>query len=194
MREAIDVYKSTLRRKYRHLRDNLASDKRHQAETIIADRVISSDEFSKCDALFTFVSAGSEVSTEVIIQKALETEKKLAVPLVTGKHDMCFIYINSPEELKEGKFGILEPAYDERNVAEPDENSLLLIPGLAFDATMNRLGYGGGYYDKYLSSHPEPFKLGICFHIQYTQVHLPHDPTDIPVDMFITENLVKRGV
>ena len=187
------MFKSTLRRNYRHLRDSLPDDKRLRAENIIAERVISTPEFTNCDTLFTFISTKSEVSTAPIVSKALELNKKLAVPLVTGKHDMCFIYIDSPEELKEGKFGIPEPEYREDRIAFPDDKSLMLVPGLAFDADMNRLGYGGGFYDKYLSNYEDTFTIGICFHIQYTQVHLPHDPTDIPVKMFITENMIKRS-
>ena len=100
------MFKATLRRKYKHMRDNMSEEARLRAENIVYQKVIESEEFISCDTLFAFASRGSEISTINIIQKAFEMGKNVAVPLVTGKHDMCFIYISSLEELKEGKFGI----------------------------------------------------------------------------------------
>jgi 5-formyltetrahydrofolate cyclo-ligase len=123
----------------------------------------------------------------------LELGKQLAAPVVTGKHNMSFIYISSMDELKEGFCGILEPEYDEKKIALPTSDSLILVPGFAFDATLNRLGYGGGYYDKYMSENPEAYRIGIGFHSQYTQSPLPRESYDIPLDMLITDKMIKKG-
>ncbi len=187
------MYKSTLRKHYKHLRNNLDTKTRQTAEDIILSRIIQSDEFKRAESLFAFASHGSEVSTEGIINKAFELNKRVAFPRVINKEEMCFIYVSSLEELRAGSYGIWEPEYSEDKIALPDETTLMLVPALAYDAYLNRLGYGGGYYDRYLEKHTKPCKVGIGFHIQYTQSHLPHNPRDIPVDILITEKIIKKG-
>lgn len=188
------MYKSTLRRKYKHLRDNIDPVQRQNAEAIITDKVTSMAEFTACDILFTFISSGSEISTAAIMDKARQLDKKLAAPVVTGKHDMCFIYISSVDGLKPGAYGILEPEFDKNKIALPTAKSFMLVPGFAFDASLNRLGYGGGYYDKYMAENPIVYKAGIGFYSQYTQSLLPHDDYDVPLDILITEKMIKKGV
>ncbi len=187
------MYKSTLRRKYKLLRDSIDQSARELAEAVIAKRVIDTEQFQSSDTLFTFVPFGSEVGVAAIVDKALELKKSLAVPYVINKQEMCFIYINSFKELKKGSYGIMEPVFDLSNVAIPTENTLMLVPGLAFDAFLNRLGYGGGYYDRYLAQYPQPYKVGIGFFEQYTQSHLPHTEKDITLDIIITQSKIIKG-
>lgn len=187
------MYKSTLRTKYRHIRSSIPAEERELARAAVTERVLALDEFINCDKLFTFISSNSEISTTGIILRALSLGKTVAAPLVTGKHDMCFIQISSLDELKNGSYNIPEPEYNEEKILTPSDKTLLLVPGFAFDGTLNRLGYGGGYYDKYMAENPSPFRVGIGFSVQYTKSLLPHDDYDVPLDILITEKEIIKG-
>lgn len=188
------MYKSTLRQKYRHLRNGIAAEERIAAQTLVTEKLISLDEFFNCDMLFSFISVGSEISTKAIIDKALKLGKTIAAPVVTGAHDMQFICFSSLDELKTGAYGIPEPVFEQSKIVTPTDKTLMLVPGFAFDPTLNRLGYGGGYYDKYMAENPAPIRAGLGFHVQYTTSHLPHDEYDVPLDILITDKLIKKGV
>jgi 5-formyltetrahydrofolate cyclo-ligase len=179
--------KKELRKKYKKIRADIAQIDRQNAESVISDSVTSLEKFKEADTIFAFVSSGTEVSTKEIINRALATSKKVAVPLVIGKHEMCFIYISSLEELVEGAYGISEPVYNEAKLAVPSDKSVMLVPGLAYDLNMYRLGYGGGFYDCYLTKHPQTYTIGIGFSVQYTTEPLPIEPNDIKLNLFISE-------
>ena len=180
------------RKRYKAVRNGISAQERSGAQCAIAERAVSLPEFIKCDILFSYVSFGSEVSTLDIIKRAWDMGKRVAVPLVTEESNMCFMYISSAEELKEGSYGIPEPEYDREKLALPTESSLMLLPGLAFDMCFYRLGYGGGYYDRYLARYPYVIKAGICFEAQLAAESLPRDKNDIPTDIIITENKVLK--
>lgn len=181
--------KNNLRRKYRQLRNEISLHLRQSAESVVTQRVTALKAFRECDTLFAFISAKAEISTEGIIQTAFELNKQVAVPLVLDKEKMCFIYISSLSDLKEGSFGIREPKYDSEKLAVPTKHSIMLVPALAFDKSLNRLGYGGGYYDRYMAENPAPLKTGIGFSVQYSEELLPRDEYDLPLDILITENI-----
>ena len=128
------------RKRYKAVRNGISAQERSGAQCAIAERAVSLPEFIKCDILFSYVSFGSEVSTLDIIKRAWDMGKRVAVPLVTEESNMCFMYISSAEELKEGSYGIPEPEYDREKLALPTESSLMLLPGLAFDMCFYRLG------------------------------------------------------
>lgn len=182
--------KNSLRRKYRQLRNEIPLHLRQSAESVVTQRVTALKAFGECDTLFAFISTKSEVSTDGIISAAFELNKQVAVPLVLNIEKMCFIYISSLSDLKEGNFGIREPKYNIEKLAVPTEHSLMLVPGLAFDKSLNRLGYGGGFYDRYMSENSAPLKVGIGFSVQYSEEALPRDEYDLPLDILITEKLM----
>lgn len=179
--------KKELRKKYKQLRGGLTTAERLAAEKNITKKLTELKQFKECDTIFAFISAKGEVSTEGMILKAFELGKKVAVPLVLSSEEMCFIYINSLSDLKAGSFGIQEPEYNAEKIALPTDKSVMLVPGLAYDNDLYRLGYGGGYYDRYMAKHPSPFKVGIGFQVQYSEEPLPRDKYDLPLDLFITE-------
>lgn len=183
------MYKKALRKKYKQLRAEISPELRPNAENTITQRLTQLSAFKECDVLFAFISAKGEISTEGIIKRAFELNKRVAAPLVLNKEEMCFIYISSFSQLREGSFGIREPEYNPKRLALPTERSVMLVPGLAFDKALNRLGYGGGYYDRYMSEHPSALKIGIGYDVQYSEALLPRDKYDIPLDILITENI-----
>lgn len=140
-----------------------------------------SAEFNKANTVFCYVSAGSEVSTITLIGELLKT-KRVTVPYCTDKEgNMIAVEINSTGGLKEGLFGIAEPI---NPIEFPKEKiDFVIVPGIAFDKDGYRLGYGKGYYDRFLSD-INPYKLGICKKELFVE-KLPHDEFDIKMDEVI---------
>lgn len=111
--------------------------------------------------------------------------KKVAVPKVIVDNFMKFYYIDSLKSLTPGAYGILEPeAYPQREACK--EHALVILPGVAFDRQGNRIGYGKGFYDNYLSTHPQYHRIGLAFSAQCVDF-IPADCHDIRVEAVITE-------
>ena len=135
-------------------------------------------EFIKSKTVFCYVSAKGEAGTHDLIRE-LSEKKEVVVPRCIDKEgNMISVKINSFDELKEGFFGILEPV----NTVEfpKDKIDFAIVPALAFDKEGYRLGYGKGYYDRFLSD-INPFKLGVCAKEFYLD-SLPHDEHDVKMD------------
>ncbi len=135
-------------------------------------------EFKNAKVIFCYVSAHGEVGTHNLIEELLK-EKDVVVPYCTDKcGNMIAVKINSPADLAEGSFGILEP----KNPVEfPKEKiDFAIVPGIAFDKEGFRLGYGKGYYDRFLCD-ISPYKLGVCKK-EFLVDSLPHDEYDIKMD------------
>ena len=152
----------------------------------MAGLLFSCPEWEVSETVFCYVSFRDEADTFRIIQEALARGKKVAVPRVEGKHRMEFYYINSMDDLSPGYMGIPEPSEDAEERAVPVKNDLMVMPGAAFDRSGTRLGYGAGFYDAYLSKHPDCRKLALAYSVQIED-QIPPEPHDIPVEMIITE-------
>ena len=135
-------------------------------------------EFREAKTIFCYVSSGSEVKTHSLICEMLKT-KRVLVPYCTDKvGNMIAVEIKSFDELEEGFFGILSP---KTPVSFPkDKIDFVIVPAVSFDEAGYRLGYGKGYYDRFLSD-ITPYKLGICKK-ELLQKKLPHDEFDIKMD------------
>ena len=121
------------------------------------------------------------VDTISLVSRFIKMGKKVAAPKVE-RDEIAFYEIGSIRECRPGAFGILEPASYK---APADEKGLILLPGLAFDMSGNRLGYGGGFYDKYLKSHPDYPCAALAFELQILD-EVPHEEHDKTVDYIIT--------
>lgn len=176
--------KKEIRRKFKEIRKNLRGN--------ITSDFFKTDLYKKAESIFTFVSYGSEINTYELISNALSDGKKVAVPYMTDKaHEMVFIRINSIEELKVNKIGIPEPEFNKDNIIKSDINTLIIVPGLAFDKEFYRIGYGGGYYDKYLNENECMAAIGVCFEKQITSF-VPREETDRRTDVIVTESRIIR--
>ena len=155
----INQDKKSLRSEYRKIRASVYG--RGTKNKTITESVLESEQYKNADKIFAYWSVDSEVDTHDIIAKALSDGKRVALPKCTDKNgNMKFYYIASLADLVDGMYGIKEPPED--FIAEDyTENSLCLVPALAFDKEGYRLGYGKGYYDRFLSD-ISPYKLGIC--------------------------------
>lgn len=155
----MEQIKREVREKALSLRDALSPAERTAYSKEIMDRIIHLDCYRNAAALLVYVSFRSEVETETLIDKALSDQKTVFAPAVSGR-EMEFFRITSLRELKSGYQGILEPAQEMkasyrtwvRQRETASAKALLCMPGAAFDRERNRIGYGGGYYDRYLSA------------------------------------------
>lgn len=149
----MQMEKKALRSMALERRNTLSEEARKNASMILAERIIGHQWFYLSDVILGFVSYGSEIDTTEILNEALIRGKKVYVPKVVGD-DMVFLRIMSLKELTEGYKGILEPdesaecfSYDETKA----DKILMIMPGAAFDTMRNRIGYGKGFYDRYLA-------------------------------------------
>lgn len=179
--------KIELRKKMIELRENLDSRSFEDYNRSILKKIIECDEFKKAHNIFIFVSFNKEVDTHAIIKKSIDLGKKVSVPKVISKDlGMKALCIEGINELKSSKYGILEPEYEEDKIMSEESIDLVILPGLAFDSSGGRIGYGAGYYDRFLRKlNPNCKKVGICFDFQMV-AKVPMDKNDEYIDFVIT--------
>lgn len=154
----------------------------------ICKKVCSLPEFSGAEWIYLYIDCKNEVMTGGIMREALRQGKRVAAPKVIGS-DMIFYEIRSLDDLEPGYFGIMEPV---SGLPEAGcEDAFLVMPGVAFDGQKHRAGYGGGFYDRYLSEHTGLFKAAVAFEFQILE-QVPAEPTDILPDLVITEERMIR--
>ena len=183
--------KQELRARYKSLRRTLTSEEKQERDSRVAKNVRRLWQYAKAETLLTYVSTEIEVDTREIISTALADGKRVAVPrCVPGTRLMEFYYIESLDELKPGSFGVLEPHPDESKLLTDMSRGLCLVPALCYDLEGFRLGYGKGYYDRYLSGFGGAL-VGLCYS-DCIEKHLPHGRFDRPVETLVTESYIRR--
>ena len=184
--------KDEIRIHQKQLRDHQPKLEQIANSQAIQQRLFETKVYQHCKTIFTFVSFRSEVDTKNIIQKAFVDQKKVMVPKVESQ-TMDFYEIKSLEELTPNKMGILEPRGDFNTCYRPltleldQSEKLMLLPGLAFDLSGNRIGYGGGYYDRYLSQYKETnfYKVALAYDFQVMEQVVSQE-YDIKADLILT--------
>ena len=154
-----DEKKAALRKRVLRERDSLSAEARERGDILLTERILGHQWFYRSDCILCYVSYGSEISTRGILAEALKAGKKVYVPKVLqcSVREMDFFRIESLQELLTGYKGIPEPAGNtERYACTPERagRTLMLMPGVAFDSLRNRIGYGKGFYDRYLADKP----------------------------------------
>ncbi|MBC3938923.1 MULTISPECIES: 5-formyltetrahydrofolate cyclo-ligase [Anaerotruncus] len=156
------------------------------ADEKICARVLALREYAACSTLLTYVSLPIEVDTLCLISRAFADGKKVAAPrCVEGTHEMEFYEISSMDDLARQTFGVLEPVRERCRLLTDFSGSVCLVPALAYDRAGYRLGYGAGYYDRFLSVYPGP-KIGLVY-AQNLRRSLWKGRYDVPVDLIVTE-------
>ncbi len=148
----------------------------------LTDRVLALPVYQKADRILVYADYNHEVMTGYLIKEAWKAGKEVAVPKVVGK-DMFFYRLMDFSQLEPGYFGIPEPASGE--ITEW-EDALMIMPGVAFDRENHRVGYGGGFYDRYLEKHPSLKRVALAFSFQILPA-VPTEPTDICPQIIVTE-------
>ena len=175
--------KSELRKKLRRIRDDLPL--KEECSEKITDMLLSSDAFINADTVLLYYSSGSEVSTIRLFEECIKERKTVAFPRCIDKNGtMDFFIVKDETDLEKGMYGIVAPkAHCEKLI--PDKNALCIVPGISFDKKGYRLGYGKGYYDRYLSRF-ELISVGLCYD-GLLRDELPADIYDKKVDYLITD-------
>ena len=179
--------KPTLRKHFQLLRDSIAPATRKEWDQAILQHLTDHTVFEEASHLFTYLNFRSEVDTRSIIEAAWAVGKTVSIPRLKGDSAaMEAVPFHAWSELVPGTFGLLEPASYIAPLALPF-GTLILLPGLAFDRNGNRLGYGGGYYDRFLSRpRLRCIKAGLAYQAQITDLPQP-ERFDQRVDWIITE-------
>lgn len=190
--------KKLLRREIILLRNSLQPLMRRQKSDKILQTVYQTNIYKKTKIILTYADYQSEVITSPLIEKALLDKKKVFCPKVSGD-DMDFYRIKGLNELKEGYKGIREPAAGEKFQDNMDGLSVLvLVPGAVFDKNCHRIGYGKGFYDKFLTRMSENdidiYTIGLGYECQLVD-EVPREIHDFSLDMIVTEdNIYMRGM
>lgn len=183
--------KSKLREHYKNIRMEMPADERAEMDGLIAQRVIGLRQYKNCETLLTYVSKDIEVDTRLLIDLALKSGKKVAVPkCIDGTRNMEFYYINNLDDLSPGTFGVLKPDDSKCIKVENFAKSLCIVPALCYDLKGYRLGYGKGYYDRFLDTY-DGYVVGIVYS-NCVRRSLPHGRFDRPVDLLVTEKYIRH--
>ena len=151
----------------------------------IVTLLLSMKEYQEAKTVIIYYPLTDEINTISIIENALKVHKLVALPKCTDDI-MDFYYIDNLSDLKKGKYNIMEPVSNKK-VTE-FTNSICIVPGIAFDKYYHRLGYGKGYYDRFLKNYPG-LKIGLCYEQLFIN-KISTDTFDIPVDIIITEKRI----
>lgn len=180
--------KNTIRRQMKNIRKLMNSDCKKIYDEMIFRKLISSHQYKNHNVILCYVSSAIEVDTRKFINHALDDGKIIAVPKCMGSGSMTFFEISSLECLERSAFGIDEPsALLSRPVEDSEINSALcIVPALSYDRSGGRVGYGGGYYDRFLSVY-NPETLGICYSLCISE-KIESFGHDIKIKNIITEN------
>ncbi len=170
------------------LRQVIRTRKRAMTEEMIleksralGEKFCQSDAYRNAASIYGYMPYNQEVRTVPMLEQALRDGKRVAVPKCYGD-EMRFIWVEDLTRMEKSGMGIPEPIAD--GPIADDETALVLMPGLAFDEAGHRIGYGGGFYDKFLAKEPNHPTLALCYDFQMLP-HLETEEFDIPVDWVI---------
>lgn len=187
-----DISKKQMRSDKKNARGSLDPKIKNQMDKMIFDNLLSIDKFKKAEFVLVYISTQIEVDTKEIIEYCLETDKKVAVPKCIENHKMDFYLYNTETPMEVSEYGISEPIADESCLVNnfDADNTVCIVPGLSYDKSGYRLGYGGGYYDRFLSEHQNITTIGLCYSSDFMD-KLITDKYDIAVDYVVTEKFTE---
>lgn len=180
---ALRKYFSLKRKEYGEKQKNLWDEQ-------IFKHFFQSEIYKNCNIILAYVSVGKEADTRRIMSAALFDKKRLAVPKTFKGGKMEFVYIDSFDDLTEGPFGIPEPRETVVQSYEGEKKAVCIVPGYCFDSDGYRVGYGGGYYDRFLCNF-KGVSLGLCYN-QTIVEKIQSEAHDETVDYLLTEDGIKK--
>lgn len=185
--------KKSIRAELISRRDSIPQDQKEKKDAAILNNLFHLEEFIDAKSVLMHVSFRTEVDTFRQLDGILNLGKKLILPLVDSKQKTLTLYeIENIGELVPGYMGILEPNVSEDRKVKINDIDIVVIPGTGFDITGNRLGYGGGYYDRLLSSADKTIpKIALAFEEQILDL-VPSEPHDMKMDIIVSDERVIR--
>lgn len=176
------VKKQDIRKNVLNLRSQMTEKEWDEHSHEIFKKVVTHPFFLSADEIYCYIDFRKEVGTRKIIEEAWQLGKRVAAPRIEAS-EMNFYYIDSFAKLKSGYYGVLEPVGQEK---AKGEQVLVVMPGAAFDRSKNRIGYGKGYYDRFLEKYPTYRTLALAFELQMVD-EIPSDSFDVRPNHIVTE-------
>ena len=170
--------KKQLRKAIRERKQAMTPEEIAEKSRILGEKFAATDAYKNAKTIYGYLPYNQEVRTTAMLERAMAEGKRIAVPKIFGD-EMKFIYLNDVSEAVPGYKGIPEPEGD--GPIADDPTARVLMPGIAFDMQGHRIGYGGGFYDKFLAAEPDHPTLALCYDFQVFP-HLDTEEFDIPVD------------
>ena len=170
--------KKELRRTIRERKRAMTEEEIVSRSKKLGELFAQSEAYKAATTIYGYLPYNQEVRTVPMLEQALKDGKRVAVPKVYGD-EMKFLYLDDLSQVEKGYAGIPEPIAD--GPVADDDTALVLMPGLAFDPAGHRIGYGGGFYDKFLAAEPNHPTLALCYEFQMLP-ELHTEEHDIPVD------------
>lgn len=209
MEASNNLTKQHLRPILKERRARLSSQERGERSEIISGLVRSQAWWKKSWTMHIYCSFGAEVQTQGLVQSAFDEQKRVLVPIVSGANNRLEHRIITPQtRFETDSFGIPTPQH---NLADNNTNAItpavlaampcdcVIVPLLGFDVALNRIGYGKGYYDRFLQeflceANTRPYLIGLAFQCQFVEEGISAEEHDIRLDAVITEDGIKEGV
>lgn len=183
--------KEQIRKRIIKDRNQMISEEVAQKSSQIAQKVLKTPEYEEADNVLLYADYRHEVMTREIFDDAVLRKKKVFFPKSKDDGTMEFYQVVSVKQLENGYKGIKEPIADERYLYrfQKQEDTLIIVPGVAFDMQGYRVGYGKGFYDRFLKDKRQMTAIGLCFANQIVE-EIPHDLHDIRMDKVVTEEII----
>ena len=186
--DTVALEKQRLREERLAAREALSEQERAVLDNRITQKLLATSEYAEATTVLTYVSVSSEVSTRMFIECALRDGKTVAVPRCLPGHRLEFVAIASLEQLVAAPFNLLEPSRELPALIEDQmSNAICIVPALLVDTKGYRLGYGAGFYDRFLSTYSGK-KICLAYQQNLSRTTLPHTAFDVAVDVVITES------
>lgn len=179
--------KKEIRAEVKKYRREATAEQIQRHSDLICEKFLALPEYKETDTVFAYMDCKNEVQTRKVIEQCWKDQKTVAVPKVFGEI-MKYYVISSYDDLEDGYFGIQEPKHEKLQEIVC-EDGLMILPGVAFDVNRHRVGYGGGFYDRYLEAHQDMRKIAFAFEFQIFE-SVPFEVFDKQPEKIITENRI----
>ncbi len=194
MENNVIAKKAALRKELLKKRSDINEVEAYKKSRKICESIISTEAFKNAEFIFAYMPIRNEVHILPVIEAGFDLRKRIAFPkCLDKKGHMAFFEVSQLSDLSSGAFGIMEPAEGcpMVDVVEKSEtiNGIMLVPGVGFDSTKNRLGYGGGYYDRFIGANKSICYIAPAYELQVVE-NIPTEPYDRCVDIIVTENKI----
>lgn len=190
MKQTFDEDKiKELRKAGKAARKALAPEERKEKSEAIAERLLASEEFKKAEYIMIYKALGGEVSLEALENSAEAAGKHLLYPLCISETEMIALEPSGEDSWMCGSYGITEPVREKSTEIRPEDIDLMICPCTSFDESCNRIGMGGGYYDRYLRKCSKASIVAAAFEAQKAD-NIPAAPWDLPMQKVFTEKSV----
>lgn len=186
--EKNELDKAKLRKEYQKRRSRLSPPEIMQCSLQICRLITSSTRFFRAKDILLYYNFGDETRTDFLFEASQRAGKNIYYPKVYGEN-MGFYRVDHLSELTDGYKGIKEPFRFDQSFTDSGASmqAMIIVPGIVFGRNGYRIGYGKGFYDRFLAGYPGLWKTGICFSTQIMN-ECPHEEHDIPMDEIICEN------